>query len=446
MKNNVSVNNVAMPVTRAEFFQALETYTSLSKSSGKMMALVLIDIENLKHTNKNFGYQTGESFIYATFKKLEGLAKFSNCVYRINDSVVALILPVIQHRNMLALAANKILAELKMESRCNGTLLQAEPRLGMAASDDVDFTAEKLFRSAEVFLQSAVNQRRPYVLIMDEQEEEIENFAEKFTSALNNNEFELYYQPQSTLISGDVLHVEALLRWEIDENTFVPPEVIIAQAEKSIEQNFSLTKWVVNAALRQIKEWLDLGKDLSVSVNVSASLIHRSDLVTMIQDALTIWAVPAKRLTIEITETAIMTNKSLCHDNLNSIRDHGMNLSIDDFGTGYSSLSYFKQIPANELKIDKLFILNLMTSDEDKNLVCLMIQIAHSFNIKVVAEGIESKDCYEFLQEVGCDYGQGYFISKAQKPEVFLNWLNENQEDVEGKQSLVSESDLETVS
>ncbi len=409
-------------IQRNDFFHSLESYASQAKSSDKIMALILVDIENFSRINLQFGYQTGELFIHKIFQKMEGLAKLENCAFRISDSVLALILPVIESENLLVLAANKILSELKVEMECNNYMIMPTPRVGMSASDAVN--AEVIFKEAKEYLAAAQETGQEFVLHLDKEElDEIESFPEKFYSALTQNQFELYYQAKKNFSTEGTKHVEALLRWKIEDNLFVPPEKIINEAEKSTENNFNLTKWVVNRALRQVKVWQEENLQLCVSVNVSATLIHRSDFITMIKDALAIWGVEPESLMIEITETAFMAKKDLCHENLQTLKKMGIRLSIDDFGTGYSSLSYFKEIPASELKIDKAFILNLTQSKEDQKLVRLMIEIAHSFNLLVVAEGIESLEAYEFLKELGCDYGQGFFIAKPVNARQFTDWL-----------------------
>ncbi len=423
------LNRTIIDIKRAEFFESLETYISLSNSSGKMMSLILIDIENFDQTAQDFGYKTSETFFQAVYTKIEVLAKFVNCVFRLGESTIGLILPVIENKNMLVLAANKILEELKDTLECDGLPIKAILRIGMAVNEEKSVKSEALFKHANQFLNAARKQHKSFLINSMEFDhlDEIENFAEKFTYALNNSLFELYYQPKTHLGSGKHRHAEALLRWKLDGDTYISPEDIIRHAEKSIEHNFNLTKWVINSALRQLKAWLDQDQNISISINISASLIHRKDVVTMISDSLNIWSVPPERLTLEITETAFMTNKEQSHENLNRIRDLGVALSIDDFGTGYSSLSYFKDIPAQELKIDKSFIFNLLESSENKVLVILMIKIAHAFSLKVVAEGVETAACYDHLKELGCDYAQGYYIAKPKPASEFLEWLQENQ-------------------
>lgn len=417
------MKNSIIPIKREEFFDSLETYCSLSKSSGKLMALILIHVDNFSQVTQEYDYKTSESFIKLLFSKIEVLAKFYNCAFRINDSTFALILPVIESQNMLPLAANKILKEIQAQVLINEKFFTAKPSLGMSVNEPSKPSSENVYKHTEQLLLLAQEKGESFVLTIDsDQVKKIDNFSEKFRSALANNAFELYYQPKKNLQTGKVSQVEALLRWALDETGFINPEDIIREAEKSNENNFNLTKWVVNTALRQLKSWRDENIDMSVSINISASLIHRFDMITMIQDALKIWSIAPHLLTIEITETAFMTNKEQCHENLKNIRNRGIELSIDDFGTGYSSLSYFKQIPANELKIDKSFILNLIDSKEDRKLVRLMVAIARTFQLRVVAEGIENKTTYNFLKEIGCDYAQGYYIAKPMPADALAAW------------------------
>jgi diguanylate cyclase (GGDEF)-like protein len=424
--NNLDKGTNFTLIKRNEFFESVDTYLALSNSNKKMMALILVSIDNLGEINQDFGFKKGEFAIQHSFSKLEVLAKFVNCVFRISDDLLAVILPVIEHKNLLHLAASKIVNELKNEILTDNISLHPEVSLGLAVNEHEQCDVEELYNIAAYSLNASKLSQRPYLIDAksDQAQDTIERFSERFLHALNHNEFELYYQPKSDLLTRKHEHVEALLRWKVDASQFVSPETIIQYAEKTLENNFKLSKWVFNTALRQLNAWIDQDKPLNVSVNLSATLIHRDDLIIAIEDALNIWSVPAELLTIEITETAFMNNSSQCQRNLNRLRESGINLSIDDFGTGYSSLTYFKQIPANELKIDKSFILNLMDSEEDRNLVRFVIQMAHLFKLKVVAEGVEDKATLDFLLELGCDYAQGFYIARPVPAEDFIEWLD----------------------
>ena len=242
-----------------------------------------------------------------------------------------------------------------------------------------------------------------------------------FAETLHENAFQLYYQPKINLITGEARSAEALLRWEVEGRGFISPEVAVELAD-STGRAYSLTKWVVHTALRQVREWQD-SIDVSVALNVQADLVNSPDLLTLLKDAIAIWGVKPERITVEITESAIIVDKESGFDNLLKMKQLGINLAIDDFGTGYSSLSYFKHIPANELKIDQSFVRTMRTDPQDLELVKIIIHIAHQFGLAVVAEGVEDKESLEMLRELGCDFAQGFYFSKPLPREEYEQWV-----------------------
>jgi len=245
-----------------------------------------------------------------------------------------------------------------------------------------------------------------------------------FAEALRDNDFELSYQPQIDLKSGEIVNAEALLRWTTREGKAVPPEAVVGLAD-SMGRSFELTKWVIHKAMRQLKEWQGV-LDIGVALNVQASLVGDPEWPSLLLDAISIWGIEAHKVTVEITEDAIMEDKEAGYNNLLKLKERGVKLSIDDFGTGYSSLSYFKHIPAGELKIDKAFVQSMNASHEDLELIKVMIHIAHQFGLQVIAEGVEDATAAELLRELGCDLAQGYFFSPPLKVPEFealaLNW------------------------
>ena len=189
-------------------------------------------------------------------------------------------------------------------------------------------------------------------------------------------------------------------------------------------QIHSITWWTINAALRLIKDWPDTFVPLKVAVNLSAKVLRDPDLVDSVRSALSIWDTEHHRLTLEITESALMEDMSTSFITLDELKSLGVNISIDDFGTGYSSMAYFKYIPANELKIDQSFVRYMLENSMDEHIVKTVIEMAHGFDIDVIAEGVENKETYEALKELGCNIAQGYYLAKPMPQEQFIDWLN----------------------
>jgi EAL domain-containing protein (putative c-di-GMP-specific phosphodiesterase class I) len=242
-----------------------------------------------------------------------------------------------------------------------------------------------------------------------------------FAETLHDNAFELYYQPKINLVTGEADCAEALLRWETEDRGFISPEIAVELADTT-GRAYALTKWVVHTSMRQMRQWQD-SIDVSLALNVQADLVNNPDLLTLLKDAIAIWGVKPQKITVEITESAIIADKESGFDNLQKMKQLGINLAIDDFGTGYSSLSYFKHIPANELKIDQSFVRSMRTDPQDLELVKIIIHIAHQFGLSVVAEGVEDRESLDMLRDLGCDFAQGFYFSKALPRAEFEAWV-----------------------
>ena len=243
-------------------------------------------------------------------------------------------------------------------------------------------------------------------------------------NAVDRGEFELNYQPKVALKDLRPAGAEALLRWYSPRHGNVPPDLFVPLADQSgrIE---GLTWFVLNAALRHLSEWPVRPRGLTVAINLTPSLLENDDLPQLIADAMGLWNTPAGSLTVEVTESALIRKPEQTFGVLKGIQDAGARIAIDDFGTGYSSFSHFKQIPANELKIDKSFVLNMCRESSDRKIVRTIIDLAHTFGLAVTAEGVENARTRDLLQSMDCDFVQGYLYSKALPQTEFVTWLQD---------------------
>ena len=237
--------------------------------------------------------------------------------------------------------------------------------------------------------------------------------------AIDGDQLALHYQPKIEMATGRVRGAEALSRWFHPTQGFIPPDQFIAHAER-IGLIGPLTSWAFDKALGQLAQWLRQGHDLDIAVNVSAISLQGHDLPNQISGLLREWDIEPRRLTLEITESAIMNDPVNALKIATELHDIGLRLSIDDFGTGYSSLAYLERLPVDELKIDRSFVMHMSRSENDAVIVRSVIDLAHNLGLKVVAEGIENKEHMDLLRELGCDIGQGYFITR---PMDNANWL-----------------------
>ena len=233
----------------------------------------------------------------------------------------------------------------------------------------------------------------------------------------------LYYQPQVDLQEGVVSGCEALVRWNEADHGWISPEVFIPVAESG-ELIDTLTYWSVNVALREwFRHCRGCSQTASISVNLSAKLLHSPEIVELIQRAMNIWGAQPGTLVLEVTESAMMVDPKMARSTLAALAELGVILSIDDFGTGYSSLAYLKNLPVGELKIDKSFILHMAEDQQDRKIVQSVIDLAHNLDLRVVAEGIENQQTLDMLVGMGCDFGQGYYIARPMPLAELPPWV-----------------------
>ncbi len=411
-------------IRRAPFLKALAGFVEQSRDEESHIGLMLIDLINLSRINHYHGYQTGDAMLAAAHQQLLDISKLPDTVFRVGDHRFAFILPGLGNPAFIALATNKVHRVLEEELELDDQMVAAELKVGIAVNRRGERDSNSMLALAESSLAMAKlgSHHRVEELLGDGEEEKVDyQLEQRFAQALYDNDFELNYQPKIDLASGRVSGAEALLRWHPDWRDSVPPELVVELAE-SAGKTYELTRWVIHRGLRQLHEWQS-SLDIALALNVPASLVGNPDLPPLLQDALAIWGVDPAKVTVEITESAIIDDKESGFNSLLQIRELGMNLAIDDFGTGYSSLSYFKHIPAGELKIDKSFVSSMRDDRQDLELVKIMIHLAHQFGLKVVAEGIEDAESLVTLRELGCDYAQGYFFSEPLSLDRFEAWM-----------------------
>jgi EAL domain-containing protein (putative c-di-GMP-specific phosphodiesterase class I) len=241
-------------------------------------------------------------------------------------------------------------------------------------------------------------------------------------SALEQDELSLQFQPQLRLADQRCIGVEALLRWRHADYGQIPPDQIVALAERTDLIN-PLTYWVINQAVSHCAQWHQQGLGLNVAVNLSVFNLQDADLITQVKAILQRHDLPPASLMLEVTESAMMANPTFAMENLRKLAAMGIQLAIDDFGTGFSSLAYLKNLPVVELKLDRAFITHLRAGASDEVIVRSTIELGHNLGLRVVAEGVETIDASELLQDFGCDLVQGYYYSHPLDAPQLERWL-----------------------
>lgn len=412
---------------RSSFIGSLESAIAEGIEQGSNVGLILIDIHNLRQLNHTYGFEQGDRVLHEAYDALMGIATLPGTVFRIGAGRFTFILPRLTNPAFISLAMNRVNSVLEQSFSHSEGSMPPMVFLGVAVNKGGVASALEMLVAAEQSLheiQQGKERKLAHFMGMEATSSGFSELEDAFYQSLHNNAFQIYYQPKVNLHTGRADAAEALLRFQLEDGSFVSPQIAVDMAEAS-GRGYALTKWVIHRAIRQLGDWKHKF-DLKVAVNIQASLVASPDLVSLVKDSLAIWGVDSDNLALEITEGGFIEDKESGFDNLARLRELGVRLSIDDFGTGYSSLSYFKHIPASELKIDKSFIDHIQDGGHDLELVKIMIYIAHQFGLLVVAEGVEDEATCQLLKTLGCDYIQGYYFSRPLPAQEFERWLTNN--------------------
>ena len=411
-------------VDREGFHRAISASLE-ARANGEQLAIVVVCLRKLHRLNARFGYDEVDTLLKKVSDSIDKTLRKAVHVTRIGDGSFGLILPNLSSPNLVIIALDRVLESIGRAFEVGDHKIKLDANAGAAVFPAHGVTATQLMMCAESAMHAARAAGQPSRLhnsLGDKTSLEEWAFEGDLEAALPQRQLLLNYHPQLDLHSNQITNGEALMRWQHPSRGLVPPDLFISLAESKGLLN-AFTEWALQTALREIASLEHTGKALSVAVNVSPPSLFDPEFPLIVESALSIWNMPPERLIIEITESVLMTDPETCHEILSGLRAKGIRVSIDDFGTGYSSLAYFKTIPADELKIDRSFVSNMLTNDSDASIVELIIDLAHKFDLKVVAEGVEDQKTQAALASLGCDFAQGYHISKPLARDDFEKWL-----------------------
>lgn len=415
----------------------------VSTSPGKLFALALIMLDGFQEINNTLGHQHANKLLEQLSLNLSQAAREINGVLNVeyeyeNKDEVGYLTRLDGVTFTLAFECpggeqaaieeiSKLLSVLEQPVDYLGMSLNFGASIGLAMSPRHGSDMDTLLRHSHIAHEQA-QQKIPHVAMYTE---EMNPYSERrlalmgeLRNAINENNLALFYQPQVDLKTKRVSSLEALLRWQHPEFGFISPIEFIPLAEKTgiIKP---LTEWVLNEALRQSVVFDRHGYTLNISINISARNLREANLVGMILTALKQHGVKPERLVLELTETAVMENPQEAHHTLQQLNDAGLQISIDDFGTGYSSLSHLRHLPVSEVKIDRSFIMEMMSKPDDRVLVKTVIDMARNLDLRVVAEGVEDAATLVALDDMGCDVAQGFHLCRPIAADDLLNWLKQ---------------------
>ncbi|MDT8385973.1 MAG: bifunctional diguanylate cyclase/phosphodiesterase [Thiogranum sp.] len=414
-----------MQFQRRRLREELDKRIACARDQGVRLALLVINLQEFRQINISFGHQVGDQVLQQVAARIATALRIDDMVLHIGNDEFAVILSDLKGVQVAQLAAEKILAGIAENRAVAGQMLAVCGRLGAAVFPDHASSRDELMRAADSAVQFAADHHRDYAIYDAStrlQERDSADLRGSLREAMDNDDFMVYYQPQMNLQQGVLSGCEALSRWKHARRGWINPEVFIAAAERSglIDE---LTYWSINVALRKWFEFESAGPDTSISINLSARLLHSPELVGMVERATNIWGATRESVVLEVTESAMMSDPKVALRTLSALHEMGIRLSIDDFGTGYSSLAYLKKLPVSELKIDKSFVIQMAENRQDRKIVQSVIDLAHTLDMSVVAEGIENRQVMDMLVGMGCDYGQGYFIARPMSDAALSEWL-----------------------
>ncbi|WP_053217212.1 sensor domain-containing protein [Virgibacillus senegalensis] len=385
------------------------------------------DLDRLKYINDAMGQFAGDQVISTIAERIQDITWGQGNLYRYGGDEFIFILQKDCTEEAMERIGSAILKQINKPLMITGKEFFITCSIGISRFGSHGKTPEQLINHAGIAMHyckvNGRNDKLVYSKEMNQTYNDLILLEGELRRALTKEDLTLYYQPKIDVNSGEIIGMEALTRWFHPERGFISPQQFIALAEET-GLIIQLGEWVIKEACRQQRRWKEAGfKIQRVAINVSALEIQRKDFTAKVRHILQETGVPPECLELEITENSVMQNTEECIETMNELREMGITLSIDDFGTGYSSFGYLRKFPINHLKIDQSFIRDAFHEPSNAEIVKAMIQLAHTFGVKVVAEGVEERAALEFLKHQKCDYYQGYYYSRPVPAEEFENML-----------------------
>ena len=409
---------------RDQLRQAIANGIDHARLSQRHVAVLMVSLERADKLGTFFGVSS-DAIMSLALRRLSDSLRLADRYLAVTDEKICVLLPNLKSTAQAWLAAGKIQQVLETPFEIDSESISVRPVIGIAAYPDHAELPEELVVHADIAAGIARSRDIAQHVFQNEDRDETDVYVgldSELREAIRGNRLMLHYQPQIDFETGQCAAAEALLRWKSVEHGDVSPMTIVRVAEAHGIIN-SLTGWIMNTALREHAGWVREGFEGGISINLSTLSLKEEDLPEIIGQTLGVWGTDPSRVTLEITESHSLGDEDRSLDVLRRIRALGVRLAVDDFGTGYASLSYVKNFPLNELKIDKLFVQHMRDTKGDQQIVQSVIDLAHNFDLTVVAEGIEDDATYKALKKMGCDLAQGYVVSRAMPGDEFIEWI-----------------------
>ncbi|MEV7973503.1 EAL domain-containing protein [Cellulomonas sp. NPDC089187] len=412
----------------------LEKAIAEHTAQGTTVGLALLDVDRFKDINDSLGHDRGDELLQQVATRLRDAMREDDVVARLGGDEFAILLPDIRSVADAEAAARRVRHLFAPPFPLGDLALHVDTSIGVACLPDHADDASSLMRMADVAMYTAKTHRLGVSVYSPEEDDSsparLVLLGDLHRALGVENELEMHYQPKIDLHTGQVIGLEALMRWRHPTRGMLPPDLFIPLAEQS-GLIHDLTRYALRSCVAQIAAWSTDRATVPVAVNLSAHDVAAQDVVEVIEDLLTLHGVPADLLEVEITETALVSDPSRVVPVLHHLGEVGVRVSIDDFGIGNTSISLLRDLPVHGLKIDRLFVADLATSGKrgSEVVVKAMVDLAHSFGLDVVAEGVEDEDTAEALRRLTVDQAQGYLYSPAVPAEQILPRLGDKKSD-----------------
>ena len=403
----------------------LEQSLALAQREKTGLAVMVIDVNRFGDFNRQHGRDIGDRLLQEIGLRLRGRLRHSDSLARLENDAFGVMLPTGGTFSGALNAANKLMEALRLPFELGALRITPTVSIGIAVFPSHAADAPSLLARAEDAALEARGNRGGLVVWSGPEEGPIVGpfaLAGDLRHAIDHGELVLHYQPKVDLKTGALKGAEALIRWYHPTLGLLMPDTFVPLAERTgwVEP---ITLRILDIALERVASWLKRGIELPISVNLSAVSLHNEHLPDEVAAMLEKWQVPAQYLTLELTESAIISDAKLANAIARRLNDMGVRISIDDFGSGFTSFAYVRAMPVSEVKIDKSFVQTMSSCAEDKVIVRLIVELGHTLGLDIVAEGIENAETLGLLTEIGCGYGQGFHISRALDPAALEAWL-----------------------
>lgn len=413
---------------RMLFRDRLNHELEICKRNDTIVAVLFIDLDRFKYVNDTYGHGVGDLLLTEVARRIEASIRAADTVARLGGDEFATIISELKTGQAASATANAIIKRIQGPFEVDGKVVSIGASIGISVYPDDAKDFSTLIKYADVAMYHAKeaggDKFQYFQYEMNEKTVIMLALEQDMRAAIDGDEFVLHYQPKVDLSTNKIVSMESLVRWQRADGSLVSPADFIPVAEET-GLIIPLGEKILRMACAQNKTWLDSGEvgPLHVAVNLSVRQFQMAGFQQMVEAVLAETGLPPSLLELEITESMMVADEGRAIRILQSLRDLGMSISIDDFGTGYSSFSYMKQFPVQALKIDQSFIRDLVTDSDDAAIVTAIVSMAKSLNLKVIAEGVETKEQYQFLGGIGCNEVQGYLISRPLPSERFFEFV-----------------------